>query len=148
MLNHDINPRYEDEDIKRFKAEVAQYLGVSITYSNILGIKDPTKIPNQFQVCMIAKAFKVRNGSELCTNRLKTAPFANYMSANHRPGEAILYYGFDANELNRIERRKKIVAAMGYQSAYPLAEWPKSISSTKEVGISPSISVLKNSGRL
>ena len=26
LLNHNINPRYEDADIKRFKKEVAEYL--------------------------------------------------------------------------------------------------------------------------
>jgi len=137
LLNHDINPQYEHEDIKRFKKEIAEHLGIPITYANILGIENPESIPSQFQVCAIAKAFKVSNGKELCTNRLKTAPFINYMSANHRPGEAMIYYGFDKSESDRIIRRRKIIEAMGYQSAYPLAEWERTILSTTEIGIAP-----------
>lgn len=137
LLNHDINPKYEDPDIKRFKQEVAKYIGVPITQANILGIEDPEKIPNQFQVCMIAKAFKVNNGMELCTNRLKTAPFMNYLAANHCPEDVIIYYGFDATEHSRIIRRRKILAASGYSSVYPLAEWERTIRSTKELGIEP-----------
>lgn len=137
LLNHDIHPDKEDEDIKRFKREVADCLGLPITYANILGITDPEKIPNQFQVCMIAKAFKVANGQELCTNRLKTAPFVNYMSANHPQGSAIVYYGFDADETDRIIRRTKHIESMGYESAYPLAHWERTILSTSEIWIDP-----------
>lgn len=138
LLNHDINPKYEHQDIKRFKKDVADYLNLPITYANILGINDPEKIPSQFQVCMIAKAFKVNNGQELCTNRLKTSGFVNYLNKHHKPGSAIIYYGFDLNEQNRIERRKKIIRAMGYESCYPLAEYrPRTIWDTKEIGINP-----------
>ena len=134
LLNHDINPKYEHEDIKRFKREIADYLELDITYANILDIADPEKIPSQFQVCMIAKAFKVSNGMELCTNRLKTSGFANYL--NRISGiDHIIYYGFDANEQDRILRRRKIISAMGYKSEYPLAEWDRTIHDTSEVGI-------------
>jgi hypothetical protein len=34
LLNHDINSRFENKDIKRFKKEVADYLGLQITYAN------------------------------------------------------------------------------------------------------------------
>jgi hypothetical protein len=137
LLNHDIHPDKEDADIKRFKQEVADYLELQITYANILGITDPEKIPNQFQVCMIAKAFKVNNGQELCTNRLKTAPFVNYMAANHPKGRAIVYYGFDADEGERIIRRTKHIESMGYKAAFPIAQWARAIFSTAEVGIEP-----------
>ena len=33
LLNHDICSRVEDKDIKRFKLEVADYLGIKITYA-------------------------------------------------------------------------------------------------------------------
>ena len=38
LLNHDINPRTEDADIKRFKREVAEYLGLLITYANMADV--------------------------------------------------------------------------------------------------------------
>ena len=34
LLNHDINANVENQDIKRFKKEVAGYLGMEITYAN------------------------------------------------------------------------------------------------------------------
>ena len=34
LLNHDISSNVEHEDIKRFKLEVANYLGIDITYAN------------------------------------------------------------------------------------------------------------------
>lgn len=136
LLNHDIHPSKEHADIKRFKREVAEYLGLPITYANILNITDPEKLPNQFQVCMIAKAFKVGDGSELCTNRLKTAPFVNWMRANAEPG-FIVYYGFDPHETDRIIRRRKVIEAMGYTAEFPRAEWTHTIESTEEIGIQP-----------
>lgn len=137
LLNHDINPRYEHEDIKRFKKAIAQYVELPITYANILDIEESDRIPSQFQVCMIAKAFKVNNGQELCTNRLKTAPFTNWMSRNCKLGEAIVYYGFDKAEGDRVSRRRKIIEAMGYEAVFPLAEWQQTIKSTVEIGIDP-----------
>jgi PP-loop superfamily ATP-utilizing enzyme len=40
LVNHDICPRAEDEDIKRFKKEIADYLGIEITYVNMDGWED------------------------------------------------------------------------------------------------------------
>ena len=37
LLNHDLCPRTEDADIKRFKKQVSDYLGVPITYANMPG---------------------------------------------------------------------------------------------------------------
>jgi 3'-phosphoadenosine 5'-phosphosulfate sulfotransferase (PAPS reductase)/FAD synthetase len=71
LVNHDIHPSVEAEDIKRFKREVAAHLGLNITYVN----HPQWNLKDQFDVVMDAKAFKVGRGTELCTNRLKTAPF-------------------------------------------------------------------------
>lgn len=135
LLNHDINSNVEDADIKRFKHEVASYLGLPITYANCLDIADVNKIPDQFDVTMIAKAFKVGNGSELCTNRLKTAPFYNWLKANANPDITTIYYGFDAKERDRIIRRSKALESMGYSSDYPLVNWQRTIYSSEEIGI-------------
>jgi PP-loop superfamily ATP-utilizing enzyme len=37
LLNHDLSLKVEHEDIKRFKQEVADYLGIKITYENMPG---------------------------------------------------------------------------------------------------------------
>jgi predicted adenine nucleotide alpha hydrolase (AANH) superfamily ATPase len=61
ILNHNIHPKYEDQDIKRFKQEVAEYIGVNITYANYGGITDPLKLPSQFKVCTDAGALTSQN---------------------------------------------------------------------------------------
>jgi hypothetical protein len=131
LLNHDIPARSEDADIKRFKREVADYLGLPVTYAN-----HPDPDADQFDVCVQAQAFKVEGGQELCTNRLKTAPFMSWL-AQIDPADSIVYYGFDANEQHRIQRRSGIMGSQGWKTDYPLALWPRTIKSSREVGIVP-----------
>lgn len=134
LLNHDINASVEGPDIKRFKQEVADYLGIPITYAN--HAQWDTK--DQFDVVIDAGAFKVGNGTALCTNRLKTAPFEKYLKDKHPDKDVVLYYGFDANEMVRVQRRVQILGAQGYSSDYPLALWTeRTIKSTEEIGIKP-----------
>ena len=57
LLNHDINPNAENSDIKRFKKQVADYLGIEITFANIKGITNPEELPDQFDVTQMADAF-------------------------------------------------------------------------------------------
>lgn len=134
LLNHDINPNVEEADIKRFKQEVADYIGVPVTYAN----HKQWDTKDQFDVVMDASAFKVGNGTALCTHRLKTKPFEDWLSANAADKDCVIYYGFDASEGVRIQRRVGILGAMGYRSAYPLAHWPdRTIQSTREIGIAP-----------
>jgi hypothetical protein len=134
LLNHDIHPNVEDADVKRFKREVADYLGLPITYAN----HPHWDSMDQFDVVMQAKAFKVGMGTALCTHRLKTEPFMRWLGKNvPDPEQTVIYYGFDASEGVRIQRRTGIMGAQGYKTAYPLATWPRTISSTEEIGIRP-----------
>lgn len=133
LLNHDINARAEDPDVKRFKREMAEALGLPITQAN----HPKWEQWDQFDVTEHARAFKVKNGEELCTNRLKTAPFRRWLAEHAPPGTATLAYGFDANEQTRIRRRATIVAEWGYETVYPLAHWPRTIQSTREIGVEP-----------
>ena len=51
LLNHDISPHVEHEDIKRFKQEVADYLHIPITYANMPGWEDtPPPYPLQLRI--------------------------------------------------------------------------------------------------
>lgn len=135
LLNHDINGSVEDRDIKRFKREVANYLGLPITYANYRGLP-AEELPDQFDVCVKHSAFKVKHGSELCTARLKTEPFMAWLRANTIPEDTVVYYGFDANEGVRMQRRTGILGAMGYRTDYPAALWKqRTIRSTEELGI-------------
>lgn len=137
LLNHDINKNVEAQDVKRFKKEVADYLGLPITYANIRGLH-AEEIPDQFDVVISAKAFKVGNGSELCTSRLKTEPFMKYLNNNHPDKDCIIYYGFDPEEKARIQRRVGILGSQGYKTDYPLALWKdRTISQTMQIGIAP-----------
>jgi hypothetical protein len=131
LLNHDIPARSEDPDIKRFKREVADYLGLPITYAS-----HPDPDADQFDVCIKSQAFKVDDGPELCTSRLKTEPFMAWLAANADPASTVIYYGFDANERTRIQRRIGIMGALGWRTDYPLATWThRSIRRTEDVGI-------------
>lgn len=130
LLNHDIAAHVEDPDIKRFKLEVAEHLGLHVSYANYI---DATA--DQFDVCVKEQAFKVESGQEICTNRLKTRPFMKWLAENADPSDAIIYYGFDANEQDRIQRRIGILGADGWRTDYPLALWPRTIYGTEEIGI-------------
>jgi hypothetical protein len=137
LLNHDISPNVEDADIKRFKREVADYLGIEITYANMDGWeqKDP------LDVCMEIGAFKVGNGTALCTNRLKTEPFYKWLNENYpsKPFEprddVTILYGFDKNEVSRIQRRVGVLLSKGYKTDFPLAFWERTIQNIEEIGI-------------
>jgi hypothetical protein len=135
LLNHDIAAHTEHTDIKRFKNELAAHIGVHITYANHPDLD--SKQVDQFDVTMSAKAFKVRNGQELCTSRLKTEPFMRWLSEHVPDKNCIIYYGFDANEHHRIQRRSGIMGSLGYKTDYPRALWYPTITSTHEIGVAP-----------
>lgn len=124
LLNHDINKRFENEDIKRFKKEVANYLELDITFANHENQLSNELIKNQFEVCIEKGTFvNPANRQILCTYVLKTKPFMKYLEDAPKNYNYIIYYGFDENEPNRIDRRKTILNDMGYDSDYPLALW-------------------------
>lgn len=134
LLNHNINLTVEDSDIKRFKAEVADYLGMPITFANYKDL--PSVNVDQFDVCVASSAFKIDSGPEVCTSRLKTEPFHRWLLANDPNKECIYYYGFDVEENKRIQRRIGIMGEMGYRTDYPLALWAeRTIKNIEEVGI-------------
>lgn len=134
LLNHDINSRVEDADIKRFKQSVAEYIGVPVTYANMPG----WETMDQFDVVMDEGAFKVGTGTALCTSRLKTWPFEAYLKATFSRGNCVIYYGFDKDEPRRIQRRAAHLSMLGYRTDFPLAMWHvRTIHSTREIGIDP-----------
>lgn len=85
LLNHDIIPVSEGADIKRFKRQVADYLEISITYCNM----DGWDAKDQFDVVVEAGAFKVGTGTALCTNRMKTQPFEDWLKTNADPTQDV-----------------------------------------------------------
>ena len=149
LINHDINDNVEDADMKRFKREVSEYLGIPITYANIDLIKDSAKIPDQFDVCIKSKSFVNMDGKALCTTRLKTEPFHKWLDSNctdhptlfedtYLKKNVTIYYGFDAFEEDRIMRRWEIMRDYGFKTDYPLASWKvRTIHSTTEININP-----------
>lgn len=139
LLNHDISVNVEDPDIKRYKVELAAALGLPVTYANMVG----WEAMDQFDVCVRDKAFKV-NMHPLCTSRLKTKPFERWLKKNYQVDpktgkceNVIIYYGFEAKETARIERRIRIMGEMGYNVEFPIAHWKNCITSTHEIGVAP-----------
>lgn len=134
LLNHNISPLVELDDIKRFKQAVADYLNIEITYANHPEWETKTPI----QVCIDAKTWvNPANRQILCTHRLKTAPFYEWLTNNYQHGD-IAYYGFDRDETSRITRRSQVMGQQGYKTDYPLALWAdRTINSTREIGIEP-----------
>lgn len=137
LLNHNISAKVEHEEVKRFKQEVADYLGIKITYANMPGWE--TKTP--LEICTEKQAFKIELSKVPCTYNLKTLPFQKWLSANYpatadKPNEEIVVlYGFDATEPHRIQRRSGIMATMGYRTDYPLAFWERTIQNIEEIGV-------------
>lgn len=136
LLNHDINPDKEDADIKRFKMEVAAYLGIPITYANIDGITDPELIPDQFDIALKLGAFKQPStGNAFCTTYLKTRPFEAFVDHYFPAKNAVIYYGFDDDEQDRINRRTFILGERGFQVEFPVANWHDTLEAIEEIGI-------------
>lgn len=137
LLNHDICEKAEHADVKRFKREVAKYLGLEITQADMPGCH----CKDQFDICVEQKAFKYSTQtSALCTRVLKTEPFykwlaENYPASREKPCTSItVVYGFDPVETARIARRTTLMAEMGYKTEYPLT-MPRTIEKTEDVGI-------------
>jgi hypothetical protein len=139
LVNHGIQPDKEDADIQRFKEQVAAKLGLPIVYANLGGLLRED-LPDQFDISIQSKGFKAPNtGNALCTARLKTEPFDQLLNGHYPPGSAIIYYGFDDDEQSRIQRRRFILGEKGYETCFPLAEWPGAVvlDSTLDIGIQP-----------
>ena len=137
LLNHDISPEVEHSDIKRFKQEIANCLGLEITYANMPEWENLTPL----RLSMKISAFSDGRGQAFCTNRLKTEPFHKWLEENYpatfaTPGEEIvILYGFDKNEPARIQRRGQLLCARGYKTEFPLAYWTRTIFDVEEIGI-------------
>lgn len=141
LLNHDISSNVEHEDIKRFKQEVADYLGVPITYANA----DDFETRDPITVSLELGGFKFNNTPALCTYYLKTKPFADWLGKNypvkkeHTREDITVLYGFDKEETTRINRRVGVMNGMGYKTDYPLAFWDRTIYEIEEIGVNKPI---------
>lgn len=137
LLNHDISSKVEDISVKNFKNQVADALGMEITYANAFNFEERTPI----MVALEKGCFAVNRGQELCTYELKTKPFYNWLKKNFpvKSGrirdDICIVYGFEVQEMQRIARRKEFLYKMGYHSAFPLAENERTIYDIRELGI-------------
>ena len=149
LLNHDISPKVEDQDIKRFKKEVADYLGMEITYANMDGWEENDQFDIALKSRYLSGAFIP--GGAICTTRLKTEPFKkwlknNYPASKESPNtEVVILYGFDPKEVNRMKRRTAIMREMGYMVDFPLMWDNRTIEKVEDIGIKrPSTYALYN----
>jgi hypothetical protein len=138
LLNHDISNKVEDEDVRRFKNEVADYLGLPVVYANRENFQTDTPL----SLCRQMKMIRFGAGSSICTYYLKTEPFHKWLSELYpvRKGEIsreiTLVYGFDPSESHRVERRRRHLLHRGYQSEYPLVDLSsRHLKDIREIGI-------------
>lgn len=135
LLNHDISPNVEHEDIKRFKLEVSEYLGIEITYANMEQWETKTPLD------IIVECGGISVGLQHCTKYLKTLPFQKWLNENYKSepfeirNDITILYGFDKYELDRIQRRTGVLISQGYKTDYPLAFWERTIQNIEEIGI-------------
>ena len=118
LLNNNISSMVEDRDIKRFKEEVAFYLGLPITYANHKTWEETTPI----DICVELKAWEYRgNGKKNCTKELKTKPFMHWVKENDKKKEFTYIYGFESSEKEqkRAQRRAQIMGIDGYKTEFP-----------------------------
>jgi hypothetical protein len=137
LLNHNISPKVEHEDIKRFKDEISEYTGVDITYANM----ECWEEKDQFDVCLEKSGFQFQAGNAICTYNMKTLPFYKWLKENYpvKKGEIRedikIYYGYDKEEVNRIAKRTQVMYSSGYIIDCPLTWNDRTIQSTEEIGI-------------
>ena len=131
LLNHDITGKVEQECTKKLKNDVADYLGLDITYANHKNWEEATPV----KVCVDAGAWKVGSGQILCTNRLKTDPFVKWMKENDPKCEYTYVYGFDKDEPSRVNRRSQIMGEMGYKTLFPMLWNESEIVRLEDIGI-------------
>lgn len=142
LLNHNISSKVEHEDIKRFKLEVAEYLGMEITEANMENYENTAPL----DICVKRKAFKLDISKVPCTYELKTVPFYKWLAENYPASkedprkDVTILYGFDGVEKSRMERRSAHLASLGYKADYPLANWKRTIENIEELGIKRPIS--------
>ncbi len=127
LLNHNISPKVEHQDIKRFKDAVADYLGIPITYANM---NDWENMP-PLEVAKKCCGFQFQVGQALCTYNLKTEPFYKWLDENY-PSVSM---DSGMNEPHRIQRRAQILGTKGYKTDFPLALWNRTIHDIEEIGI-------------
>ncbi|MFA1575689.1 hypothetical protein [Vibrio cyclitrophicus] len=133
LLNHNITGRVERGETKRFKQEVADYLGVEITYANAPDWEEKTPI----QVIKDIGYFTNRAGTVLCTYELKTKPFYDWLAVNDPNRENIYVYGFDIDEPTRISNRSQKLGVDGYKTLFPMLWDQGEIVRLVDVGIEP-----------
>lgn len=132
LLNHNISSKVEHQDIKRFKQEVANYLGIKITNADHENYEEYTPL----RIARELKGFQFSPGKALCTYNLKTKPFYDWLGKNCKDKQNYtIYYGFDSDEENRIENKVIKMRSMGYAVDFPLAYWKRTIENIEEVGI-------------
>lgn len=132
LLNHNISSKVEHESIKRFKQEVADKLGINITYANMPNYEEMTPL----KIVATKGIVQISPGRAFCSYHLKTKPFYDYLKKYCGDKENYkIVYGFTEDEPDRIYRRRTSLRAMGYETEFPLAEGKRTIHEIEEIGV-------------
>lgn len=132
LLNHDISPSVESESVKTFKQEVAKFLGLDITYANMKNWEEKTPIK---VIKDIGYFHNLKTRQVLCTYKLKTEPFYNWIEENDPKHENVYIYGFDLGEQSRISKRVAMMAKIDCKTDYPMIWLGEFTDEIKEAGI-------------
>lgn len=135
LLHHAISPSVESEGVAAFRDEVAEYIGVGITYSNFKGL-DAAELPDQFDNAIRIKSFTGGGKVALCSFAFKTKPARDWERENATPDD-IFYFGFNHTETARADRIRAVYAKSGLQVCVPRQDWDMSIDDTRSIGIEP-----------
>lgn len=129
LLAPNLPKHSEHEDVRRFRAEVAQHLQVALTYVS------PGIGADQFDVALNSL---IPGRRFQCATGLKRDPLRDWLKKSASPGHDVVYFGFDRGQRRRIQRRSCDLGLRGFHTDYPLALWdPLTYTSTSDVGIDP-----------
>lgn len=134
LLNHNITGRVERAETKRYKQDIADYLGLEITYANHPDWENKTPIQ---VVKDIGYFSNKQTGQVLCTYELKTLPFYRWLAENDPNGENVYVYGLDKDEPTRIANRSQKMGQQGYKTMFPMLWDESEIVRLEDAGIKP-----------
>lgn len=106
----------EDADVWRLCNAVEDITGISVTYIGL----DKTPWDIFFDVKYIGNT-----RIDPCSDRLKRQVMRDYILERHKPGEATLYLGIGAYEIDRTLVAQRRWTQAGYKVRFPLVDLPQ-----------------------
>lgn len=106
----------EDADVWRLCEAIEDITGIAITY--IGDGRDPWDVFHEVKYLGNSRV-------DPCSDRLKRKVVREYITSRYAPGEAIIYTGIGAAEIDRHLAIKRRWGEAGYATAFPLLDYPQ-----------------------